>query len=73
MRLNAIFLLVGRVVSAITTVLVLAIMARARSADDLGVVSLGLTVSLALAVLPEACLFASPQGIPRERVCSLAQ
>jgi O-antigen/teichoic acid export membrane protein len=58
MRLNAIFLLVGRVVSAITTVLVLAIMARTRSADDLGVVSLGLTVSLALAVLPEAGLTA---------------
>lgn len=58
MRLDAIFLLVGRVVSAITTVLVLAIIARTQSADDLGVVSLGLTVSLALAVLPEAGLTA---------------
>jgi O-antigen/teichoic acid export membrane protein len=56
MRLDAVFLLAGRIVSAVTTVLVLAIIARTRSADDLGVVSLGLTVSLALAVLPEAGL-----------------
>ncbi len=58
MRRDASFLLVGRVVSAITTVLVLSIIARTRSADDLGVVGLGLTVSLALAVLPEAGLTA---------------
>jgi O-antigen/teichoic acid export membrane protein len=58
MRLDATFLLVGRVVSAVTTVLVLAIIARTQSADDLGVVSIGLTVSLALAVLPEAGLHA---------------
>lgn len=58
MRRDASFLLLGRVVSAITTVLVLAIIARTRSADDLGVVGLGLTVSLALAVLPEAGLTA---------------
>lgn len=58
MRRDASYLLAGRVVSAITTVLVLSIIARTRSADDLGVVGLGLTVSLALAVLPEAGLTA---------------
>jgi O-antigen/teichoic acid export membrane protein len=52
------FLFIGRVVSAITTVLVLAIIARTSSLEELGVVALGLTVSLALAVLPEAGLTA---------------
>ena len=58
MRRDAIFLLAGRVVSAITTVIVISIIARTRSADDLGVVSLGLAMGLALAVLPEAGLTA---------------
>jgi O-antigen/teichoic acid export membrane protein len=58
MRRDAIYLLAGRVVSAVTTVIVIAIIARTRSADDLGVVSLGLAMGLALAVLPEAGLTA---------------
>jgi O-antigen/teichoic acid export membrane protein len=52
------FLFIGRVVSALTTVIVLAIIARTSSLEDLGVVALGLTVGLALAVLPEAGLTA---------------
>ncbi len=58
MNRDAGFLFVGRVVSAITTVLVLAIVARTSTLEELGVVALGLTVSLALAVLPEAGLTA---------------
>ena len=56
MRRDASFLLVARVVSAFTTVLVLALIARVRTQEELGVVALGLTLSLALAVLPEAGL-----------------
>jgi O-antigen/teichoic acid export membrane protein len=50
------FLFAGRVVSAFTTVLVLALIARTSTLEELGVVALGLTMSLALAVLPEAGL-----------------
>lgn len=56
MTRDAGFLLAGRVVSAFTTVLVLALIARVRTEEELGVVALGLTLSLALAVLPEAGL-----------------
>ena len=58
MTLDAAFLFAGRVVSALTTVVVLALLAHQRSPNELGVVSLGLTVGLALAVLPEASLTA---------------
>lgn len=56
MTRDAAFLLMGRLVSALTTVFVIALIARVRSDQELGVVALGLTLSLALAVLPEAGL-----------------
>ena len=56
MTRDAGFLLAGRVVSAFTTVFVLALIARVRTDQELGVVALGLALSLALAVLPEAGL-----------------
>ena len=56
MTRDAGFLLVGRLFSAFTTVIVLALIARVRTEEELGVVALGLTLSLALAVLPEAGL-----------------
>lgn len=58
MTRDAAFLFAGRVVSALTTVVVLALIARTSSLEELGVVALGLTVSLALAVLSEAGLTA---------------
>jgi O-antigen/teichoic acid export membrane protein len=58
MTRDAAFLFAGRVVSALTTVVVLALIARTSTLEELGVVALGLTISLALAVLSEAGLTA---------------
>ena len=58
MTRNAALLLIARLVSALTTVAVLAVVARTRNAQDLGLVAFGLTVGLALAVIPEGGLTA---------------
>jgi O-antigen/teichoic acid export membrane protein len=58
MTRNAGLLLIARVISAFTTVAVLAVVARIRGPEDLGVVALGLTIGLALAVFSEAGLTA---------------
>jgi O-antigen/teichoic acid export membrane protein len=55
---NTLALLIGRIASALSTVVVLSIVARTRTADELGIVALGLSVGVVLAVLPEAGLTA---------------
>lgn len=56
MTRNAVAMVIARVWSAFTTVVILAIVARTRTGDELGAVALGLTVGLALAVLPDGGL-----------------
>jgi O-antigen/teichoic acid export membrane protein len=58
MSRNAVALLCSRVVSALATVGVLAIVARLGDPNLLGLVALGLAIGLALAVIPEAGLTA---------------
>lgn len=53
---NAMAMVLARMWSALTTVAILAIVARTRSGDELGAVALGLSVGLALAVLPDGGL-----------------
>ena len=54
----ALLLFIARAVSALATVAVLAVVARLGSPEDLGIVALGLSIGLALAVIPEAGLTA---------------
>lgn len=54
MTSNALILLAARIIAAATTLVALALVARLRTPEDLGVVALGLTFGLALAIIPEA-------------------
>ena len=58
MSRDAAMLLAARVISALTTVVVLAIVARSGDPAELGLVAVGLTVGLVLAVISEAGLSA---------------
>jgi O-antigen/teichoic acid export membrane protein len=51
---DALLLFASRVLAAGTTLVVLAAVARLRTPEDLGLVAIGLTLGLALAILPEA-------------------
>ncbi len=54
MSRDAVILFISRVTSAASTLLVLAVAARLRSPEELGLIATGLTLGLALAILPEA-------------------